>query len=161
MISSPRPDAGSILRGGGTGLGGAVTTGFAGVGARGFGAGGPWQPAHKNASITPAERVTLPARHTDKALAPQGAVQFADVRVVAGFHGAHDIHGRNVRPAEGAVVLDVLHARATTRDHAGQLGEAAGPIADRHCEPRHATIVHETLLDHAAKHGGIDVPATD
>lgn len=74
MISSPRPDAGSIFRGGGTGFEGAVTTGFAGVGARGLGAGGLWQPAHKNASITPAEKMTLPPRYTSKALAPQGAV---------------------------------------------------------------------------------------
>ena len=64
------------------------------------------------------------------------AVQFADVGVVAGLHRADRIDGRDIRPAEGAVVLDILDAGAAGRDDAGEFGEPAGPVADDDGEAR-------------------------
>ena len=42
----------------------------------------------------------------------QGAMKRADVRMIPGLDGAHDIDRGDIGPAEGAVMLDVLEAGA-------------------------------------------------
>jgi hypothetical protein len=80
------------------------------------------------------------------------------VGVVTGLHGAHRVHGRDVGTAERPVVVDVLDARAALPDHAGELRQAAGSVADGDGEPRQASPMHEPLLDDAAQDRRVDIP---
>src|SRR6478735_2268494 len=151
MISSPSEAAGLVFCAtGATGLADVAT--------------GPWQPARASSAADTAATWmphALAARHTGKSLLAQGAAQLAEVGMVPRLHRAHDIHRGNIRSTEGAVVLDVLHARPASGDDARQFRQAAGPVADRHGEARQAAVVDEALFDDPAEHGGVDVAATD
>src|SRR5262249_30219841 len=89
----------------------------------------------------------------------QGAVQFADMSVIARFDGADGVDRGDIRSAESAIVFDILDARAARRDDAREFGKTARPVTDHRGETRDAAIAHKALFDDAAEDRRVDVAA--
>src|SRR5688572_23889161 len=101
-----------------------------------------------------------PAQDQLKSIFLQRAMQGRGVPAIARFNGADRMHRADVRPAERAIVRDVLHARTGARDHPTEFGKSARPVADDRSETRQPAIMHKAFLDHAAQNGWINVSAT-
>ncbi len=84
-----------------------------------------------------------------------------EVGAVARLDRAKDVDRRDVGAGEGAVVHDLLDARAGGGDLRGQIGQAARSIADHGGETREPSVRDEAALDHAAEDIGIDVAAAE
>ena len=63
------------------------------------------------------------------------------------------------RAGEGAIVHDLFDARAAGCDLRGQIGQAAGPIADDGGEAAETAVRDEAAFDHAAEDVRIDIAA--
>ncbi len=70
---------------------------------------------------------------------------------------AKDIDGRNIRTGERAIVYHLFDARARRSDLSGEIGEAAGTIANHSGESAEPSVRDQTSFNHATKHVGIDI----
>ncbi len=86
--------------------------------------------------------------------------QFGKMLMVPGLDRAKDVHSRNIRAGEGAVVHYLFDARPGGSDLRGEISESTGTIADHGSESAEATISHQAALDDSAQDVGIDVAAT-
>jgi len=74
---------------------------------------------------------------------------------------AKDIDGRNIRTGERAIVHHLFDARARRSDLSGEIGEAAGTIANHSGESAEPSVRDQTSFNHATKHVGIDISAAN
>src|SRR5687767_3890476 len=76
--------------------------------------------------------------------------QIVDVLLVVGFDVADDADATDIGAGIDAVVRNLLDARPGFRDQGGEMGEAAGTIADRGDKAGEAAIGGQANFDHAA-----------
>jgi hypothetical protein len=86
--------------------------------------------------------------------------QHGQMLAVSCFHRAKDMHRRNVRAGEGAIVHDLFDACAARRDLRGQIRQSARPITDDGDETRQPSIGDKTAFDDSAQDIGINIAAT-
>lgn len=85
--------------------------------------------------------------------------EFGEVSVIASFNCANDTDGGDVAAGKGSLMHDLFDARAGSGYLAGEIGQAAGPIADDGGESAEAAIGDKAALDDAAQDVWIDVAA--
>src|SRR5438270_5224499 len=91
----------------------------------------------------------------------QARAQFGEMSMVPRLDRAQNMDRGNIRAGEGAIVDDLLDARAGGSNFRREISKTAGPIADDGSEPGQAAICDEAALDDAAQDIGIDVAAAE
>ena len=94
-------------------------------------------------------------------MSPQFAMHGTDMFRVARFNRTLNADRAHIGTTEGALMCDVFNAGTRGGDDAGQLGKSAWTIADLHGESTETTIMDETLFDHTAENGWIDISTAD
>ena len=79
--------------------------------------------------------------------------------MVSGLHRAENVDGGNIRAGKGAVVDDLLDARASRSDLRCQIGQAAGAIANDRRKAAKAAIRNQASFNYATENVGVDVAA--
>jgi hypothetical protein len=85
--------------------------------------------------------------------------EFGEVGVIASFDSANDTNGGDIAAGKRTLMHDLFNARAGSGYLAGEIGQAAGPIADNGGESAEAAIGDKAALDDAAQDVWIDVAA--
>src|SRR5436190_8212470 len=93
------------------------------------------------------------------AVVAQFLSQRGQMLAVARFHGAKDVHRRDIRAGEGAIMHHLFDASTAGSDLCGQICETTGSIANYGGEARESAIGDEPAFDDAAQDIGIDISA--
>ena len=79
--------------------------------------------------------------------------------MVSGLDRAQNVDGGNIRAGEGAVVDDLLDARASRSNLRCQIGQAAGAVANDRRKAAEAAIRNQASFNYATENVGVNVAA--
>ena len=80
--------------------------------------------------------------------------------MVASFDCAKNVHSRDIRAGEGAVVYDLLNTRSCRCNLRCQIGQSTGSIADDSGESTKSAIRDQAAFNYTTENVGINVPTS-